>query len=79
MSNSKPKTSTGNFFEDFRLGQDILHATPRTVTQGDAALYLALYGSRFVVNSSAPFARNLGFRDAPVDDLLAFHIFWVFY
>jgi 2-methylfumaryl-CoA hydratase len=76
MSNSKPKTSTGNFFEDFRLGQDILHATPRTVTQGDAALYLALYGSRFVVNSSAPFARNLGFRDAPVDDLLAFHIFF---
>ena len=27
------KTSTGNFFEDFRLGQMIRHATPRTVTE----------------------------------------------
>ena len=27
------KTSSGNFFEDFRLGQTIRHATPRTVTE----------------------------------------------
>ena len=31
---SVPKTSPGNFFEDFRLGQQIRHATPRTVTVG---------------------------------------------
>ena len=26
------KTNPGNFFEDFRLGQTIRHATPRTIT-----------------------------------------------
>ena len=31
------KTSTGNFFEDFRLGQTIRHATPRTVTLARSA------------------------------------------
>ena len=29
----------GNFFEDFTVGQVIEHATPRTVTEGDRALY----------------------------------------
>jgi 2-methylfumaryl-CoA hydratase len=69
-----PKTSAGNFFEDFRLGQVIRHATPRTVTSADAALYTALYGSRFAVQSSDAFARGVGYPNSPVDDLLVFHI-----
>jgi len=64
----------GNFFEDFALGQSIRHATPRTVTAGEVALYTALYGSRFAVQSSATFAAAIGYRQAPVDDLLVFHI-----
>ena len=68
------KTSAGNFFEDFRVGQELRHATPRTVTTGDAALYTALYGSRFVLTSSDDFARTLGLPAAPIDDWLAFHI-----
>jgi 2-methylfumaryl-CoA hydratase len=68
------KTTTGNFFEDFRLGQTIAHATPRTVTVGDVALYNALYGSRFAVQSSDAFAAAIGYPRAPVDDLLVFHI-----
>jgi 2-methylfumaryl-CoA hydratase len=68
------KTNPGNFFEDFRLDQEIRHATPRTVTTGDTALYTALYGSRFPAQSADTFARRLGLRGAPVDDLLAFHI-----
>lgn len=71
---SVTKTNSGNYFEDFRLGQEIHHATPRTVTQGDGALYCALYGGRFAVQSSDEFARKLGFAQAPVDDLLAFHV-----
>ena len=43
------KESAGNFFEDFKLGQEIVHATPRTVTVGDVSLFTALYGSRFAV------------------------------
>jgi 2-methylfumaryl-CoA hydratase len=68
------KTSAGNFFEDFRLGQVIRHATPRTVTSADAALYTALYGSRFAVQSSDAFARAVGYPKRPIDDLLVFHI-----
>ncbi|MBV9348004.1 MAG: MaoC family dehydratase N-terminal domain-containing protein, partial [Pseudolabrys sp.] len=66
--------SAGNFFEDFRLGQVIRHATPRTVTTGDVALYNALFGSRFAVQSSDEFARQIGYPRAPVDDLLVFHV-----
>ena len=57
------KVNRGNFFEEFRVGQEINHATPRTVTAGDAALGLALFGSRFVVNSSAEIAKELGLRE----------------
>src|ERR1700745_3625288 len=68
------KTSTGNFFEDFRLGQLIAHATPRTVTTGDVALYNGLFGPRFAVQSSDAFAHAIGYPRAPVDDLLVFHV-----
>src|SRR5262249_53271056 len=52
----------------------IVHATPRTVTAGDGAFYVALCGSRFAVNSSAAFAASLGLPAAPADDLLAFNL-----
>lgn len=67
------KTNPGNFFEDFRIGQRIRHATPRTLTAGDAALYTALTGSRFAVQSSDAFAQAVGLERAPLDDLLVFH------
>src|SRR5438270_11342430 len=68
------KTSTGNFFEDFRIGQHINHATPRTVTAGDVALYSGLFGPRFAVQSSDAFAQAIGYPRAPLDDLLVFHV-----
>ena len=68
------KTSPGNFFEDFRIGQVIRHATPRTVTTGDVSVYTALYGMRFAVQSSDAFAQKIGYPRAPIDDLLVFHI-----
>ncbi len=68
------KISSGRFFEDFRVGDIIRHATPRTLTAGDAALYTALYGSRFAVQSSGAFARTIGYPDAPLDDFLVFHV-----
>ncbi|MGH6932219.1 MAG: MaoC family dehydratase [Dongiaceae bacterium] len=68
------KSIPGNFFEDFRLGQEISHATPRTVTEGDQSLYIGLTGSRFAIHSSAEFARSLGLPRAPVDDLLVFNV-----
>src|SRR5947209_20011083 len=68
------KTASGNFFEDFRLGQVIQHATPRTLTVGDVALYTALYGPRFAMQSSDAFAQAIGYPLAPIDDLLVFHV-----
>jgi 2-methylfumaryl-CoA hydratase len=68
------KTRAGNFFEDFCIGQRIVHATPRTITAGDVAIYTALTGARFAVQSSTAFARTIGYREAPVDDLLVFHV-----
>ena len=67
------KARAGNFFEDFHVGQGIRHATPRTIGEGDAALYLALTGSRFLQHCCDPFARANGLPRAPVEDLLAFH------
>ncbi len=68
------KADEGNFFEDFRLGQKIVHPTPRTVSEGDVSLYTALYGSRFAFNSADTFAMDLGLEAAPLDDFLLFHI-----
>ena len=70
---AKSKTSDGNFFENFSVGQEFTHAIPRTVTAGDVALYNALYGSRFVFNCSDPFAQSLGLERAPLDDLFVLH------
>ncbi len=67
------KTNPGNCFEDFRIGQVIQHATPRTVTVGDVALYTGLFGARFAVQSSDAFAAAIGYPRSPVDDLLVFH------
>ena len=68
------KERRGNFFEDFRLGQVIRHGTPRTVGEGDMAVYMSLTGARYASHSSVLAARELGFRERPLDDLLLFNI-----
>jgi len=68
------KTDPGRHFEDFRIGETIRHATPRTISAGDTALYTALYGSRFAVQSAESFAGAIGYPAAPADDLLVFHV-----
>lgn len=68
------KSNPGNFLEDFAPGQKIAHATPRTVTEGDVALNIALTGSRYALFSADSFAQNAGFPGAPIDPLLVFHI-----
>lgn len=64
----------GRFFEDFTLHETIQHATPRTVSDGDAALYQALYGGRHCLPSCMPVAQNIGLKTRPLDDWLVFHI-----
>jgi 2-methylfumaryl-CoA hydratase len=68
------KALTGNFFEDFKLRQRFVHAPPRTLTMGDAALYRAIYGARFALQSSEPLACSMGHKTTPFDDLLVFHM-----
>lgn len=68
------KTNPGNYFEDFQIGQTIEHAIPRTVTEGDCALYVGLTADRFPLYCDAEFARRLGHPRELVNDLLAFHM-----
>lgn len=70
----KPKSNPGNFFEDFKPGDTLIHATPQTVTEGDLALYRALTGNRYAQYSSAEFAKGAGMPGLCADPLHAFHI-----
>ncbi len=67
------KTNPGRFFEDYRHGEVIAHAVPRTLSGGERALYHALYPARHALHSSDEFARACGLKAAPMDDLIAFH------
>ncbi len=67
------KTNAGRFFEDYRVGEVIVHAVPRTVGDGERALYHALYPQRFALASSDAFARACGLPGSPLDELIAFH------
>ncbi|NBO21066.1 MAG: MaoC family dehydratase, partial [Rhodobacteraceae bacterium] len=67
------KTNPGRFFEDYRLGETIVHAVPRTLSGGERALYTALYPTRHALYASDEFARSCGLAASPLDDLLAFH------
>jgi 2-methylfumaryl-CoA hydratase len=64
----------GYFFEDYAVGRRFHHATPRTLTEGDASLYIALTGARQPVHSSEPLARAMGHGTRPLDDLLVFNV-----
>lgn len=67
------KTSSGRFFEDYRVGEVIRHAVPRTLGEGERALYQALYPARHALTSSATFAQDCGLSGAPLDELIVFH------
>ena len=68
----------GNYFEDhvrlFQSGEVIVHATPRTITAGDVAVYNALFGQRYAITSDDELARSMGFDKAPVPWMLLFHM-----
>mgnify|MGYP001208253201 CR=1 FL=1 len=68
------KINSGNFFEDFFVGQEINHSTPRTISSGDVSLFIGLLGTRFVLHSSNEFAKKIGFKEAPIDDILTFNM-----
>jgi 2-methylfumaryl-CoA hydratase len=67
------KDRTGNYFEDFRLGMKIRHATPRTLTEGDRSLYIGLTGSRTALGTAETTAQQLGLDRRPLEDLLVFN------
>ena len=67
------KTNPGRFFEDYALGETIVHAVPRTLSGGERAVYHALYPARGALYSSDAFAHACGLARAPLDDLIVFH------
>ncbi len=68
------KNFKSRYFEDYSIDEEITHSVPRTITHGDVALYLATTGSRFALNYSNEFAKDLGLKNTPVDDILLFHL-----
>ncbi|MGR3468227.1 MAG: MaoC family dehydratase [Shimia sp.] len=68
------KINPGRFFEDYAVGQTIAHAVPRTVTEGERALYHALYPARHALYSADSFAQECGLEASPIDDMAAFHV-----
>ncbi len=73
MPDRATKTNPGRFFEDYRLGETIRHAVPRTIKMGERALYHALYPARHALYSSDRFAQSCGLPFSPLDDLILFH------
>ena len=74
LQDAAGKANTGNYFEDLTTGREIVHAVPRTITEGDAAMYIALTAARQPLSCDAEFARSLGFQREVVHDLLLFHM-----
>lgn len=68
------KVATGRYFEDFSIGQQLVHAVPRTLHGGDISTYISLTGDRHPLASSTELARSLGFTREVMPDLLVFHI-----
>ena len=67
-------TQQGNYLENFSPGQIYNNAIPRTITEGDTKLYLALIGNRNQLHCSLKTAQAVNFKSIPIDDLLLFHI-----
>jgi 2-methylfumaryl-CoA hydratase len=68
------KVSGGRYFEDFGIGQHLVHAVPRTLHGGDISTYISLTGDRHPLAASTELARSLGFQREVMPDLLVFHI-----
>ena len=68
------KNFKSRYFEDYKLNEEINHSVPRTITDGDVAIYLSATGSRFPLNYSAEFSKTLGLKKIPIDDILLFHM-----
>ena len=68
------KNFKSRYFEDYKLNEEINHSVPRTITDGDVAIYLSTTGSRFPLNYSAEFSKTLGLKKMPIDDILLFHM-----
>ena len=72
--NAVPRPTAGYFFEDYAVGRRFHHVTPRTLTEGDASVYIALTGARQPVHCCKPLALAMGHRASPLDDFLVFNV-----
>ena len=68
------KNFKSRYFEDYNIGDIIKHSVPRSITEGDVAIYLSTTGSRFALNYSKEFSKKIGYEKQPVDDILLFHM-----
>ena len=74
LLNAVPRPAGGFFFEDYTVGRRFHHVVPRTLTAGDAAVYISLTGARNPAHCCQPLARAMGHEAMPLDDLLVFNV-----
>jgi itaconyl-CoA hydratase len=65
-----PATHRGNKFEDFTVGQEIVHHWGRTITAGDNALFTTAMCNWNAMHVNAEFARAHGHTDVVVNPML---------
>src|SRR5436309_6135575 len=68
------KVSSGRYFEDFQIGEQLVHAVPRTLHGGDISTYFSLTADRQPLAASTDLARSFGFVREVIPDLLVFHV-----
>ncbi len=68
------KSFQGNYLEDLAPGRTLVHATPLTLDNSDAAIYRSLTGSRYALYCAETFAQAAGYPQMPLDPMLVFNV-----
>ena len=68
-----PVRERGRLFEDFEVGQEIVHHWGRTMTEADSTLFsvLTLFFTPTYTNNE--YARALGYERSPINPMLVFN------
>lgn len=75
MAQKASKTNDGHHFEDLEVGRKLVHAVPRTITEGNCTLDIALMLDRHPLHSSIDLANALGYGEGlPVNDMLVINM-----
>ncbi|NHV25901.1 MaoC family dehydratase [Burkholderia sp. D-99] len=68
-----PVRERGRQFEDFEIGQEIVHHWGRTLTEADSVLFSTLTLFYTPTYTNTDYAKALGYERAPINPMLVFN------